>query len=95
MINNVQSEEEVYFYHPDHLDPSSWIYNDPEIHTTSQPEIFVSSPRQKPPMNRHLTYRTQTSQIPADCVCEDAETSISLRIATEKNTTFAPSNNRV
>ena len=67
----------------------------PEIHTTSQPEIFVSSPRQKPPMNRHLTYRTQSSQIPADCVCEDADTSIALRIATKKNTTFAPSNNRV
>ena len=25
MINNVQPEEDVYFYHPDHLDPSSWI----------------------------------------------------------------------
>ena len=29
----------------------------PEIHTTSQPEIFVSSPRQKPPMNHDRTYR--------------------------------------
>ena len=38
----------------------------PEIHTTSQPEIFVSSPRQKPPMNRRRTYRPQPAQIPAD-----------------------------
>ena len=38
----------------------------PEFQTTSQPEIFVSSPRQKPPMNRRLTYRPQTAQIPAD-----------------------------
>ena len=28
--------------------------------------IFVSSLRQKPPMNRHLTYRPQTAHIPAD-----------------------------
>ena len=38
----------------------------PEFQTTSQPEIFVSSPRQKPPMNHHLTYRPQTAHIPAD-----------------------------
>ena len=25
MINNVQPEVDVYFYHPDHLDPSFWI----------------------------------------------------------------------
>ena len=25
MINNVQPEEDVYFYHPDHLGSASWI----------------------------------------------------------------------
>ena len=34
--------------------------------TSSQQLFFVSSPRQKPPMNRHLTYRPQPAQIPAD-----------------------------
>ena len=34
--------------------------------TSSQQLFFVSSPCQKPPMNRHLTYRPQTAQTPAD-----------------------------
>ena len=41
------------------------------VSNSKYPKKIVSSPRQKPPMNHHLTYRPQPAHIPADSLRAD------------------------
>ena len=47
------------------------IYINGKEYIRIHPKKIVSSPRQKPPMNRRRTYRPQPAQIPADSLCGD------------------------